>query len=860
MAYLVVENFSAGLDTRRHPLTAKSGTLQTLKNAHITRGGEIEKRKAFASFASLPAGTFGMEATADTIYVFGSASSVSVPTGITYQRLAHPDSLAMTAVVYSTLYGGKPFVIAKYSDGKNYPFWNGTIIGDFVNGITRASELSFGNFYLHLAEAINAAGTDYTMTYTNAYIEITGKPEVEFSLTGTIESPMTVLPTTTIQQAKAAVTEALASGSFSVNGGSPSVNATAVGTLRYIASTPGITGIYVGGREILKLATGASINYTSQPSVAGDHYDSGQRLAYAIAYYINQATSTNTGFTAVYGYLGGGWSGNDPANFTIKSPSTDPASYNNQEIWIEFDANPSSTANISELIVTSTIVVSPHSTNPTTPATSRYIARMAGSSGSYSTTGVNMSGGVTSAVTSVKVDGVEIMGTAVQWTGSNSDTMSSIVTQINTYSSSPEYTASLADSSVVLKALAGTGSAPNFRQIVVTVIGTVTAGAMNHFSGGRTAVAALPQISRFQFGGLFTADKQATVIVTPTLDPANPLYFGATRVSRTSPVSALTFKTKAHVSSGSSLFFSGVNQPTKWGENGTGAGFINLSNNFGGNEVLTGIALYQGNLAAFGRRSVQVWAIDTDPALNKQGQVLSNTGALGAASIVSVGDIDVFYLSDSGVRSLRARDASNAAVVNDVGTPIDNLILADLASFTDEQKAACPAVIEPLDGRYWLAVGSKVYVFSYFPTSQVAAWSTYEPGFAISKFTTKDGRVYARAGDTIYLYGGASGTQYDSSEVEVVMPFLDAGKPAHQKTLMGLDMTVQGSWQVYVGMDPASPSARDDCGQVTQPTFSLGRVMAVGVGTHFGIRMVNSSAGYARLANLIAHFALNEAD
>ena len=83
MAYIVVENFSAGLDTRKHPLTAKPGTLQMLKNAHVSRGGEIEKRKKFATFASLPAGTFGMEAADKSIYVFGSALGLNMPAGVT---------------------------------------------------------------------------------------------------------------------------------------------------------------------------------------------------------------------------------------------------------------------------------------------------------------------------------------------------------------------------------------------------------------------------------------------------------------------------------------------------------------------------------------------------------------------------------------------------------------------------------------------------------------------------------------------------------------------------------------------------------------------------------------------------------
>lgn len=844
MAYLVVENFSAGLDTRKHPLTAKPGTLQTLKNAHISRGGEIEKRKKFATFASLPTNTFGMEASADTIYVFGSAAAPSVPVGITYQRLQHPDAdafpswsgIAMTEVVFSTLYGGYPFVIAKFGDGKSYPFYNGAIIGDFINGITRSSMVDSAGVATHMGAIINAYGSGYSAAVAGSTVTVTGPLGIEYAATATVDSPITAT-IATIQQHKAEVAEVRASGSFIVTAGTEATKATFPATaLVNLHHTPGITGIYVGGVNILGTLAGGYIDFDTPDLPTGPTWsDDSQRLAYTIAYHIN-ANTTSSGFTATYNYVN-----STSGSYTIISPLQQPQTHNGKEVWFEFDANPNTTSQIHELITTSTTIASPYNSG-------RYISKAG-----------DLAGGVRNSVSSVKVDGVEVLGAEVQWTLSNSITMTAVAAQINTFTSSTEYVASVESGKLVIRGTTGSGIGPNGRIITITVVGDVTIGSILPMSGGTAAVAAIPQKSTFTLSG-YADGKKVTFVATPTLDSANPIYWGATRVANTTPVSALTYKTKAHITSGSSLFFSGVNQPTKWGENGTGAGFINLSNNSGGNEVLTGLALYQGNVAAFSRRTVQVWSIDTDPTLNKQGQVLSNTGALGAGSIISVGDIDVFFLSDSGIRSLRARDSSNAAVVNDVGTPVDGLILADLSTMTDVQKTACPAIIEPIDGRYWIAIGSKVYVFSYFPNSSVAAWSTYEPGFNISKFTTKDGRVYARSGDTIYLYGGVNNAEYDNATVELVLPYLDGGKPAHMKSIEGIDMTCEGTWTVQMGLDPIAPSARDNIATVNQPTFSLGRLGASGIGTHVGIRMVSQSSGYARLANLIVHFKLNESD
>jgi hypothetical protein len=49
MAYIALQNFNRGLDSRRSELTSAPGTLSQCENAHITVGGEVEKRKAFVA-------------------------------------------------------------------------------------------------------------------------------------------------------------------------------------------------------------------------------------------------------------------------------------------------------------------------------------------------------------------------------------------------------------------------------------------------------------------------------------------------------------------------------------------------------------------------------------------------------------------------------------------------------------------------------------------------------------------------------------------------------------------------------------------------------------------------------------------
>jgi hypothetical protein len=327
------------------------------------------------------------------------------------------------------------------------------------------------------------------------------------------------------------------------------------------------------------------------------------------------------------------------------------------------------------------------------------------------------------------------------------------------------------------------------------------------------------------------------------------------------PVSALlTLGKKLYATSDTLLHFSAIDQPRNWdSEFGVGAGFINMFNEFSGAEKLRGMAGYAGRLAIFGRRAVSIWSMDVDPSRNSQTQVLGHIGALAPRSIVQVGDVDVFFLADSGVRSLRSRDINNIAFSADIGNPIDELVIADIRALGTAADGAL-GLIEPSDGRYWLIMGGKVYVFSHFSSAGIAAWSTYEPGFEIVDAATYDGRVWLRSttGD-VYLYGGDDNATYDDCYVEGELPFLSAGGPATMKAFTAFDAVCEGDWWFELGTNPEQPDARDTIGMLHAPSFDMARIPVNANGTHFSIRFYIEGAGYARLSSIIIHYTSNEA-
>ena len=679
--YLLVEDFRQGLDTRRMFLTSKAGSLQKLKNAHITRGGEIEKRLAFANYASIPTGTFGLQAAGGSLYVFGSIALPSgFPASLNYQRLQHPTGQDMTELVYSETFNGKIYAIARYADGSIYHFFDGSR----VTAWDSVSSLVGDNSAVAAALATQIESeAPFTASSTGPVITITNvTPNQAFSISGT-----------------------------AVNGGSVDDQAMTFLTTQVPSSAVSATG----SLEITASAT-------------------------------------------------------------------------------------------------------------------------------------------TGSVSAILVNGVNLLSGTVTGASAASNTALAIANSINSGTSG--YTAVAASSVVTITAPAGAG--PNGYTITPTVGGTgLSIGSLVAFTGG---VDANSQITTVTIGGTFEANDAYTL----TLGITATSYSKTFRVTSSASgvgTTARTFGNKMYSTTRSLLYFSEISDPTKFGTNVNGSGFINLSNQDSGFEDLQALGIYQGKMAVFSRRAVQIWGMDPDPTKNLASQTLKSIGTFAPRSVTNFGDIDVFFLSDTGVRSLRARDASNAAAVSDVGTNIDTLIQSDLATLPESTKNSAFGIIEPTDGRYWLAVGNKIYVYSFFPSANIAAWSTYEPGFSISHFAYTSGRIYARSGNNVYLYGGASGSQYDNSQVEVVLPYLDAGKPAHVKTLQAIDMTCEGTWDVFVGCDTTVPEARDFVATVTQSTFDLARIQAAGMGTHIGVRIVTNPnySGSAKIGNFASHFDINDA-
>ena len=313
---------------------------------------------------------------------------------------------------------------------------------------------------------------------------------------------------------------------------------------------------------------------------------------------------------------------------------------------------------------------------------------------------------------------------------------------------------------------------------------------------------------------------------------------------------ARTWRSKMYRTDGPYLRFSGVNNPAQNDPASVtepGAGFTNMALNDPDGENLQGMEVYYAQMAIMSRLQAQMWTLNPDLTQDQIGQLL-RIGAVAPHSLQQFGTGDVLFLSDSGVRSLHAMNINLAASVEDAGSAIDLLLIPIIESNLAAAQAAV-SVVQPIHGRYWLAIADTIYVLSYYPAGSITAWSTFKPGFNTVRLARVENQVFVEDDQgNIYLYGGLDNQTYDSCQVTVTTPHMSAEAPTENKRIKSIDLMCQGQWALSVGMLPNNTGIFELVGNIVDNTYGAMSIPFAGYGTHFGIQLVNAAPGPALLA------------
>jgi hypothetical protein len=235
VSYTAISDWRYGMDRRRPQSSGVPGTLWLLRNAVITRGGDIERAKKFVPLYVLPAGTFGAYSIRRQKYVFGSgAEPAGMPVGVRYQQLAAPGGVAMTAVLDVKNFSGKIYAIAEYADGNIYHFYDGARVAAWDGLADAAADAE--SVASRLAARIDAE-TKYSAKAFGAVIEITAtEPGTSFTIAASATDMGTAsTPTATVAHVQAnvaEVTETRSEATVTITGGSASAGVNSVRSIK----------------------------------------------------------------------------------------------------------------------------------------------------------------------------------------------------------------------------------------------------------------------------------------------------------------------------------------------------------------------------------------------------------------------------------------------------------------------------------------------------------------------------------------------------------------------------------------------------------------------------------------------------
>jgi hypothetical protein len=438
--------------------------------------------------------------------------------------------------------------------------------------------------------------------------------------------------------------------------------------------------------------------------------------------------------------------------------------------------------------------------------------------------------------------------TPIQWEGNAANMALAIAVQINEYGGFPGVRANAVGNVVTVTAADGKGATINGHAItVVTEPGLVV--TPTNFAGGVTKVDAVAQITDVSFPG--TIDNSTVLSVTINGAVYN-LYANATNKG----TNASAYKQRMWMTAGTLLRYSKLNDPGVWID--ATAGFIDMPYEGDGAERLIGFARYLNNVAIFSTNQVRIWFLDVDPLKNEAQQMLNNTGTFAPQSIVQYGDVDVFYLDTPGIRSVKARSSGvNTAAVNDVGTGMDTWVQELIDTLPRSVVTRARGIIEPLDGRYMLAIDDKIIVLSVFANSKISAWSYYEPGFKPTAFARVTKQLYSRDDTKIYVLGGISGDDYpadDESPILVETPFMSANDPATFKLLNSFLCACTNVWDVSLLLDPNDETKEVWVGKVNGVTYSEPMTPLEGAGNLIALRMTCDLGGPASFSSFLIDF------
>jgi hypothetical protein len=257
--------------------------------------------------------------------------------------------------------------------------------------------------------------------------------------------------------------------------------------------------------------------------------------------------------------------------------------------------------------------------------------------------------------------------------------------------------------------------------------------------------------------------------------------------------------------------YSKSGDPTNWSEKMDAGGKAGLptGREAPGDAAPLALGSYRGKLVVFQSDSAQVWSVDVDPNNIEISTVLSSIGSQWTNTILPVGD-DLFFLTDSGFRSIGQQIYTGNLQDTDVGSPIDSIVHDTLMALT----RLGIGNIEPISaffhglGQYICAIGTELFVFTFSRMSKVTAWSRYIMPDIVTALAPYGEYMFIRLeDDTVNIFNPDSFQDANATPIplEITSSYQAFKKPGRWKQIMGADVMFNGTAEVQHRWDARSP-------------------------------------------------------
>ena len=219
-----------------------------------------------------------------------------------------------------------------------------------------------------------------------------------------------------------------------------------------------------------------------------------------------------------------------------------------------------------------------------------------------------------------------------------------------------------------------------------------------------------------------------------------------------------------------------------------------------GTDSIVALAGFNGYLVIFCKKTIIIYSgADVDPANDlKLVEVIDGVGCIARDSVQDVG-ADLFFLSDTGVRSLGRIIQEKSPPLFDVSKNVRNLLINDVQINNDNE--AIKSVYDEKNAFYLLSLTSRgiTYCFDLKTKLQdgsckTTTWTLYPKAFV----STKDRKLYISRTGYIGEYGAAYSDNGSTIRFVYYTSYIDVGNASVLKILKKLSMLVVGGLSTTV--------------------------------------------------------------